>query len=165
MVAATSVKQGIKYCVGAITFGIGAKALYDYKRGKVYSKYATAERALEGTAFNLAQASFVLSATVTPVGVWMISAVVNRALSSAQLEKVFGPYTTFEGNWKHPRHIVSLISVSLALPLLVNRIVRPCTSEKQQKIARRALFVVLTSRPVLHIGNQLAQKVWSRTFK
>ncbi len=166
------VKQTIKNCVGAITFAIGARALYDYRRGIIYSQYATPERAIDGPkrirdgiALNLAQASFILSTTVTPMGVWMISAVVSRVFSSAQLERLFGPNTTFELNWKHPRHIVSLVSVALALPLVVNRLFRPYAFDKQRHFEQCAIYVVITSRPVLHIGNQLAQKIWARAFK
>lgn len=165
------IKQSIKNFVGGITFTIGVKALYDYSRGKIYSAHATPERAADGPkrrideiALSLAQKSFILSATVTPIGLWMISAVVSRVFSSSQLEKCFGPNTTFEGNWKHPRHIVSLVSVGLALPLVVNRLFRPYAFDKQQYFERCAIYVVLTSRPVLHLGNQLAQKIWHRSL-
>lgn len=156
------IKQGIKNVVGAVTFAIGARALYDYSRGKIYSEYATGvidgpKRRIDEIALSLAQTSFILSTTVTPMGVWMISA--------AQLEKPFGPNTTFEQNWKHPRHIMSFVSLGLALPLVANCLYRPYAFGKERYFERCAFFMVLTSRPVLHLGNQLAHKIFSRCVR
>ncbi len=158
------IKQGIKYAIGVPTVGCGALALCYVVTGKT-SKFANTSDTWEGTADRITHAmayvSFVLSATVSPIGVWGISKAVGWCFSSAQVEKVFGPNTVFESNWKHPRHVASLAAVGLALPILVKRIFVSPFTQGERDLQRIALFTVVTSRPTLHIGNQLFQKLFS----
>lgn len=159
-----NVKQGVKYAFGAFTLGVGGFALLEAVRGKVYTKYTKTTGQWPSIADRVtlafAQTSLVLSAAVTPVGVWAISKAVTKVFSSAQLAKVFGPNTTFEANWKHPRHVVSLVALGLALPMIVRRFfITPDNFPGERRLNDCILFTVITSRPVLHQGNQLAQRL------
>jgi hypothetical protein len=154
------IKQGIKYTLGAVAFGRGGLALYDAIRGKIYTKFARNPgeeySVVDRITFLFAQISFVLAAAVSPLGLWVLSHTVHRIFTSAQLERVFGPNTVFEANWKHPRHFASLAAVGLAIPVVINRLFIPPTGDKAKDIQSWALFIILTSRVVLHQVNRLA---------
>ena len=155
-------KEAIKSVVGLGALAIGTKAAYDAITGKIYTKYAGDGTELKDTVNRVtlafAQVSFVLSAAVSPLGVLAISALVRRVFTSAQLASVFGPNTNFVGNWQHPRHVTSLLAVGLAIPLVVKRLFIVPTKQKESILQMGALFTILTSRPVLHLGNQFAQR-------
>ncbi|MGH2613157.1 MAG: hypothetical protein ACRDFB_08955, partial [Rhabdochlamydiaceae bacterium] len=151
-------KQGIKYAIGCFTCAIGTKALYDAINGKLYTGYA--KSSIDRVMLGVAQVSFVMTAAVSPLGIWITSSVMNRIFSSAQLEKAFGPNTIFEANWKHPRHVVSLAAVGFALPLVLKRLFIPSTGKEETRLQGWAFFTIITSRPALHLGNQLAQKIF-----
>ncbi len=145
-----TVKQGIKNIVGFGTCVIGVKALCDLYENK----------APDQVALKCAQVSFILSAMVTPLGVWGISLVVNRLFTNAQLEKVFGPNTIFAVNWTHPRHIASLASTALVIPFIAKRLFVSKTDKEDITAELCAYWVLLTGRPVLHVGNQLLQTLF-----
>lgn len=160
-------KESIKNVFGLGNLGIGAQALYHAASGKIYTKYARKadsgdKSTVDRVTLAFLQTSLVLSGAVSPVGVWGISKVVNKIFTSSQLEKVFGPNTNFVGNWKHPRHIVSLAAVAFALPFVLKRLFVEKVPEKQIKLERYAYFTLLTSRPVLHLGNQLAHYLFKK---
>ena len=159
-----SVKQGIKNAIGVPTVGCGALALCYVVTGTT-SDFANKSDTWKGAADRITHAmshvSLVLSGAVSPMGVWGISKAVGWCFSSAQLEKVFGPNTVFESNWKHPRHVASLAAVGLAIPILVKRIFASPFTQGERDLQHIALFTVVTSRPALHIGNQLFQKLFS----
>ena len=163
-------KETIKNVFGLGNLGIGAQALYDAANGKIYTKYAresihTNEKStIDRVTLAFLQTSFVLSGVASPIGIWGISKVVNKIFTSSQLESVFGPNTNFVGNWKHPRHIVSLTAVAFALPFVLKRFFVERTPEKQVKLERYAYWTILTSRPVLHLGNQFAHYLFKRVL-
>jgi hypothetical protein len=51
--------------------------------------------------------------------------------------------------------------VGLAIPILVKRIFVSPFTQGERDLQHIALFTVVTSRPTLHIGNQLFQKLFS----
>lgn len=124
-----------------------------------------------------AKISLILSAIVSRPGTFIISTLIHSIFSTAQLETVFGPNTIFDINPWHPRHIISLVALVLAFPLLTQsffhgirwgykkirrylsqRTIQPPQSSRiYTKVKLIALFNTLTGRPVLHVGNQLAQ--------
>lgn len=124
-----------------------------------------------------AKISLILSAIVSRPGTFVISTLIHSIFSTAQLETVFGPNTIFNINPWHPRHIISLVALALAFPILIQsffqgmkwiykktrrylsqRVIQaPQASQISTKVKLVALFNTLTGRPVLHVGNQLAQ--------
>lgn len=129
-----------------------------------------------------AKISIILSAAVSRPGVYVISTLAGRIATQAQLDRLFGPNTIYAQNPWHPRHVASIAAVILAIPVMVqticlgftwvNRRVRQLQEEdveidqKQNqgwltdaKIRLIVLFNTLTSRPVLHIGNQFARNL------
>lgn len=165
------VKQNIKFGIGAATALLGAEALYYLSRGKVYSKYfrqdpqapdtfmTRVNNVWNRTTLACAQVSMILSAAVTPIGVWAISTAVNKFFTSAQVDSVFGPNTTFEGNWKHPRHVVSLVALGLAVPAVLSRIFVTPKTGKERTVSNWVIITTLTSRPVLHHLYALAERI------
>ena len=159
-------KQWIKNGIGVPTFGFGMISLAGLVIDGpfLYIDDSTTVRSVRDRVIHLfAQVSLVMSAAVSPIGVWMISKVVNQIFTTAQLDKMFGPNTIFEVNWKHPRHVVSLLAVGLAIPVLVKRLLTPPQNDGEEMIQEFAIYTVLTSRPVLHQGNLLMQRVFART--
>jgi len=158
------VKQGIKYAIGVPPALFGLGSLCFVVTGST-SDFAKKSDTWKGTADRITHAmahfSLVLSGAVSPIGVWGISKAVGWCFSSAQLEKVFGPNTVFESNWKHPRHIASLAAVGFAIPILVKRIFASPFTQGERDMQEYALFTVLTSRPTLHLGNQLFRRLFS----
>jgi hypothetical protein len=80
--------------------------------------------------------------------------------SQGELNKIFGPNTVFAVNPWHPRHVVSIAAVILALPSIPQGICGAQSKEKytswltDRKIYFMALFNLVTSRPLLHLGNR-----------
>ncbi len=124
-----------------------------------------------------AKISLILSAIVSRPGTFVISTLIHSIFSTAQLETIFGPNTIFDINPWHPRHIISLVSLVLAFPVLAQSFFQgirwgykktrhylnqrtiqlPQPNRIYTKVKLIALFNTLTGRPVLHVGNQLAQ--------
>ena len=160
----SSIKQGIKYAVGVPTTIFGAVAVLELVGGDIFL-HVHRSRTWKGTADRIVHAmayvSLVLSGAVSPIGTWAISKAAGFCFSSAQLDKVFGPNTTFAANWKHPRHVVSLAAVGLALPLLFKRlVVTPVGDHGSETMLQCVtLYTVVTSRPMLHSCNQLFQNL------
>ncbi len=143
------VKEGIKNAAGAATCSFGLVEIYD---GRILPKnwQTTADKVISVCS----KSSLILSACVSRPGVYLISSLSGSLLCTEQLNRVFGPNTIFAINPWHPRHAASIGAVVLALPALVRAAFNP------KKISNTELclfFNTLTSRPVLHLGNQLAQ--------
>lgn len=98
--------------------------------------------------------------------------------STSQLNRVFGPNTIFAVNPWHPRHVISIAVVILALPSLAQsackginwayKKIRQYQNKATNgsdvkiwltdtKIRLMTLFNMATSRPTLHLGNQLGR--------
>lgn len=177
------IKEGIKNIAGCITFAFGIVEVYDiYQilRGReitteTYPGYPKWIQIAHKIVIVCAKISLILSAGVSRPGVFIISSLVGSIFSSQQLEKVFGPNTTFAVNPWHPRHLISIAAVVLALPALGQSIykgarwvyykIQSCASEPSvdtawltdAKVRLMNLFNTATSRPVLHIGNQVTR--------
>lgn len=175
------VKEGVKNIAGCVTFAFGIIEIYDiYQmlRGReitteTYSDYPKWVQIANKIIIICAKISLILSAGVSSPGVFIISSLMGCVFSSHQLETVFGPNTLFIINPWHPRHVVSILAVMLALPSLVQSIYKgarwvydkiqeyPSVSSPatfwltDTKVRLMNLFNTATSRPVLHLGNQL----------
>lgn len=103
--------------------------------------------------------SLLMSAIVSRPGIFIVSKIVHSLFSEAQLERVFGPNTIFAVNPWHPRHVVSLGAVILAIPPMVSLHRFSTDSMKTQLVL---LFNTLTSRFALHIENQVARTLLHR---
>ncbi len=184
------VKEGIKNIAGTITFAIGIAEAYDLIQ-IIAGRKISSELPKQFTHWNhtakkiiivSAKISLILSAAVSRPGVFLISISVGAMFTSTQLAKVFGPNTTFILNPWHPRHIISIVAIILALPsiMLSTYEVAKWTSKKLNlkpyrhenaphksldpdrwltdiKVRLSIIFNTVTSRPVLHLGNSLGR--------
>ncbi len=177
------VKEGFKNLAGSVTFAFGLWELYDASqvfRSRQITVETTSEdswrRTVDKTVAVCARISLVLSAGVSRPGVFVVSSLAGRLFSTVQLDRVFGPHTIFAVNPWHPRHVVSIAAVCLALPSVVQSTyyglewlrgrIRPLGEEEKRESTRWAIdckirwmvvFNTLTSRPTLHVGNQLSR--------
>jgi len=185
------VKEGVKNIAGTLTCAFGLVEIYDlYQifRGKEVStdvdpSASKFTQAVHKAIIIAAKLSLILSACVSRPGVYLISTLTGQFVSTAQLERVFGPNTIFAINPCHPRHVVSIIAVGLALPAVIlsiykgirwtcekvtgsqkSAVVAPTsqTTFTNGKIEGMNLFNFWTSRPTLHIGNWLAGLILRR---
>lgn len=163
------VKEGIKNVAGSLTLAFGLVEIYDLyqiARGREistedYSAYPKWVQIANKVILISAKISLILSAGVSHPGVFILSTLAGCAFSTAQLDQVFGPNTLFAINPWHPRHVISIVAVALALPSVLQTTYKAFkASEKplaDSKTRLSALFNTLTSRPLLHIGNQLSR--------
>ncbi len=180
------VKEGVKNVAGSVTFVFGLIEIYDLYQiaqgraisAEVYSNFPKWIQIANKVVIVCAKISLILSAGVSRPGVFIISSIVGSIFSTAQLERVFGPNTIFAVNPWHPRHIISIVAVILALPVIVQSTFKGmswvyrkiCHHEimpmerrstnnwlTDSKIRLMAAFNTMTSRPILHIGNQLGR--------
>lgn len=179
------VKEGVKNIAGSITLVFGLVEIYDIyqiARGREITTEACSDcpkwiQVANKVIIVCAKISLILSAGVSRPGVFIISSLIGCVFSTSQLDRVFGPNTIFAVNPWHPRHIVSLVAVILALPSLAQSTYKginwTCKKIRQYqelstngsdvkvwltdtKIRLMTLFNTITSRPVLHLGNQLS---------
>ena len=175
------VKEGFKNLAGSVTFAFGLWELYDAVqvfRSRQITVETTSEDSWLRTVDKVAvcaRISLILSAAVSRPGVFVISSLAGRLFSPVQLDR-FGPNTIFAVNPWHPRHVVSIAAVCLALPSVVQSTyyglewlrgrIRPLGEEKKRestrwaidsKIRWMAVFNTITGRPTLHVGNQLSR--------
>jgi len=152
------IKEGVKNIAGTVTLVFGLTVVYQFLQSlKKTNSNATEENKalIVCTRFSL-----ILSAAVSRPGVLLISALLGRVCYPQTLEKTFGPNTIFAVNPRHPRHVASFAAVILAAPSLLNLFYsRKCTWEKCAIV-----FNTITSRPTLHLGNQLGKYVLSTLF-
>lgn len=181
------VKESVKRIASIATFIFGLIEIYDIyqiMRGKEIAtdidpnKPQWVQTAAK-VSIVFAKISIILSAAISRPGVYIISTLVNRVATQAQLERLFGPNTIYAHNPWHPRHVASIAAVILAVPAMVQAVylgfswvsrkvdqLQEDNSEINQnhawltdaKIRLIVLFNTLTSRPVLHIGNQFARR-------
>lgn len=180
------VKESVKNVVGSVTFAFGLIEIYDIyqiARGRqitteTYSNYPKWIQIANKVVIVCAKISLILSAGVSRPGVFIISSLLGLVFSTPQLERVFGPNTLFSINPWHPRHIVSIVAVILALPSMIQSVCKGCNWAYKKirqyndmpadslkvkiwltdtKIRLMTLFNTATSRPILHMGNQLGR--------
>lgn len=176
------VKEGVKNLASSVTFVFGLVELHDIyqiARGREISTEACSSspkwiQVANKVVIVCAKISLILSAGVSRPGVFIVSTLVGSVFSTSQLDRVFGPNTIFAINPRHPRHVFSVAAVILALPSLAQsaykathwvckKISHYQSAAIQEtnhwltdsKIRLMALFNTITSRPTLHIGNQL----------
>lgn len=182
-----TIKEGVKNLVGVTTFGFGLIAVYDLYQTGLCSEiprepcldYPKWVQVANRVTIACAKISLILSAGVSRPGVFIISSLVGCIFSSSQLNRVFGPNTIFVLNPWHPRHVVSIAAVVSALPSLAQSTYRgaqwmyrkilqyPDTSPARSirirkgltdgKIRCMTLCNTISSRPILHLGNQLSR--------
>lgn len=181
------IKEGVKNIAGSVTFAFGLMEVYDiYQIAK--GREVTSESCLTSpkwyqvankTIIVAAKISLILSAGVSSPGVFIVSSLMGSAFSTTQLDKMFGVNTIFAINPYHPRHIVSIAAVILALPSIaqsackaVNLAYKKIKQYHSDKVTANAknvltdtkirfmtLFNTITSRPILHLGNQLGRLI------
>lgn len=117
------IKENVKNFAGLFTFACGLLEIHDVLRGRavsteVNSKAAPASTWSQANKVSLvcARISLILSAGVSRPGVYLISTLTGCVFSTSQLERAFGPNTTFAVNPWHPRHVVSIAAFALSLP-------------------------------------------------
>lgn len=180
------VKEGVKNFAGSVTFVFGLVEMYDLyqiARGRKISTevHSTSPKWMQvanKVIIICAKISLILSGGVSRPGIFIVSSLMGCVFSTAQLNRVFGPNTIFALNPWHPRHIVSIAAVILALPSVLQLTYRGIDwmykkirhhqntpSQKTNnwltdaKVRLMTLFNTVTSRPALHIGNQFGQYI------
>lgn len=180
------VKEGVKNIAGSVTFVFGLVEIYDLcqiLRGRQISTEVSLNsprwiQVANKVVIVCAKTSLILSAGVSRPGVFIISSLMKCFFSTAQLERLFGPNTIFAINPWHPRHVISIAAVILALPSVVQSTYKginwtykkilqyqdmpPSIHNLQPwltdaKVRLMTIFNTITSRPTLHIGNQLGR--------
>lgn len=180
------VKEGVKNIAGTVTFVFGLVEIYDIyqiARGREIttescSDYPQWIQVANKVIIVCAKISLILSAGVSRPGVFIISSLIGCVFSTSQLNRMFGPNTIFAVNLWHPRHVVSIAAVILALPSLAQsackginwaykkiRQYQDASTNRSDvkiwltdtKIRLMTLFNTVTSRPTLHLGNQLGR--------
>lgn len=180
------VKEGVKNIAGTVTCVFGLVEIYDIyqiARGREITTEPCSDfpkwiQVANKVVIVCAKISLILSAGVSRPGVFIISSLIGCIFSTSQLDKVFGPNTIFAVNPWHPRHVVSIVAVVLALPSLAQsaykginwtykkiREYQNTSSDRTDvntwltntKVRIMTLFNTATSRPVLHLGNQLGR--------
>lgn len=181
-----AVKAGVKTIAGSATliFGLGeVYDIYQIARGREISTEACSNSSKWVQTGNkviivCAKISLILSAGVSRPGVFIISSLAGRIFTTSQLERAFGPNTIFAVNPWHPRHVISIAAVVLAVPSVIQSTYQGLTwiSKKiccykkavkdphdanhwltDTKIRLMALFNTISSRPILHLGNQFSR--------
>lgn len=182
------VKEGIKNIAGLATFGLGLAEAYDIyqiARGREISTEISSTspkwvQIANKVVIVCAKVSLILSAGVSRPGVFIVSSIVGCVFSTAQLERAFGPNTIFAINPWHPRHLISIAAVILALPSVAQSTYQGITWAYKKirqyentstdrsdvnawltdaKLRLMILFNTVTSRPTLHIGNRLSRLI------
>ena len=178
------VKEGVKNFCGSVTCVFGLVEIYDLYQITLGCEISTETcptspkwlQVAHKVVIVCAKISLVLSAGVSRPGVFMISSLVGCVFSTVQLDRVFGPNTIFAVNPWHPRHVISIAAVILALPSVIQSTYKGVNWINKKvfhyqnisvpqnnnwltdsKVRFMILFNTITSRPTLHIGNQLSR--------
>jgi hypothetical protein len=182
------VKEGIKNIAGTVTFTFGLVEAYDIyqilKGRPVTTENHKSDpkwlQVASKVAIVCSKISLILSAGTSRPGIFIISTLAGQVFSSSQLTSVFGPNKSFVLNPLHPRHVFSVAALLLVLPsagLSLYRAVNEYLEGKAKaKVKAKAdknwltdyrvrlmnLFTAVTSRPTLHIGNQVCRFILSK---
>lgn len=164
------VKASIKKVSGVVTFAFG---IYEVYRLCVDPPFYVEEvRTWKQTMYKAvvvaARISIVLSAAGTQPGVYLIGTLVGVLFTPVQLERVFGPNTLFAINPYHPRHVVSIVALILAMPamMMTLREAMDWTRTKIEgpmgvRMKMQISFNFITNRAVLHQANMIFQTRFS----
>ncbi|MBA2369437.1 MAG: hypothetical protein H0V82_10505 [Candidatus Protochlamydia sp.] len=175
------VKEGVKNIAGSITLIAGCAWTVNEIEGIVtgrdfFSGVNANEprwvQVVEKVALVFANFSIILSAGASRHGNFLVSKLTGCFFSEQQLTKAFGPNTIYALNPYHPRHVASIAAVVLALPMLTLSTCRglggrvngnPTEEQKNSLLTTMLFFNTITSRPVLHLANQLGRFILTRT--
>ena len=146
-----SIKNSVKDLTGFITCLFGMIEIY------YFCKFFKAK---EKTTLNfISKISLILSPFVTRQGIFLMTTFTT--LFSLQFNGFFGQNTIFALNPWYPKHIASIAAVLFALPALYAKLTpSKFNFLKNETLNNRVIFFLLfntlSSRPVLHLANQLA---------
>lgn len=174
----SSHKNQVKNCLGYTVFALGIfeliTALPLQKDSSSSSKPKKSTLTMTKVANFTTKAAIVLSAGVSRPGIKLVSWVVGSVLSSERQVRIFGVNTIFAVNPWHPRHCVSIVAAILAASSLTVYAIQAAKNSMQKKhrvsislfrvlvdIRTRLVFVLVTSRPILHIGNAVMRRTIS----
>ncbi len=156
------VKERVKNTVGSVTFLFGVVTLYEMSQGLKKHQFVTLssndhewQQLIHIIAVACDKVSLLLSAGTSRPGVFIVSKLINNLFSITQLERVWGPNTTFDVNPWHPRHVLSIVSVALA----TSSVGLSALSSGKLLDMQNLFFNILTSRFTLHIGNSILQQL------
>jgi hypothetical protein len=157
-------KASIKSYSYMAQHALGAIALYHCIKKKIYSREGDDTVGIPGRlSYALAQISFICTAATTPWAVHKITFMTQKLFTAEQLLKWCGPYATFEGNWKNPSDIVSLVGAAFTIPAALRCLFCKVPQNRVHEGIQWAAFgSLIISRPFLHQANQLAQFVLSK---
>ena len=153
------VKIAVKKIIGVAQCVFGLYEIYqilcghDFSSKKVSVSSKWVQTAIKAIIV-CAQISLLLSAVISWPGAFVISTLIGYVFSAPQLEKWFGPNTTFAINPWHPRHMISFVALILALPFLVQSVYKGI-KKKRKVLHLMVIFNVITSRPLLHYSAHL----------
>lgn len=159
------VKEAVKNIVSTLTFAFGLIEIYDTCQtlqsrtitsavSRVHPQWMQAANKVDTLG---AEISLLLSAGVSRPGVYIISSLVGSVFSTVQLNRVLGPNAIFAVNPWHPRHVVSIVAVAFGLLSLAQ------DSSTTTQTRLMVLFNTITSRPILHICNQLSRRIYTHS--
>lgn len=179
-----SIKEGIKTFAGTFTFSFGIIEVYDIYRAAFHpdtikdvpSRNSQWRQTANKIIIVCARLSLILSAAVSRPGIWLISSLLEWVFTPIQLNRAFGPYTTFANNPWHPRHLLSIAAVIMALPstfpsqiIYTSPHLSPQTASiiasqsrdqgSDSYIPCMTTFNTVTSRPILHLANNLLTRI------
>lgn len=158
-----AVKEAVKNTASTLTFAFGLMEIYNTCQtlqsrtitnavSQVHPQWMQTANRVDTLC---AEISLLLSAGVSRPGVYIISSLVGSVFSTVQLNRVLGPNTIFAVNPWHPRHVVSIVAVAFGLLSLVQ------DSSMSTQTRLKVAFTTITSRPILHICNQLSRLIYT----
>lgn len=179
-------KEGIKNILGTIAFTFGVMECYDlykvFKHRKISpEKVLRADdwiQMCKKVMIIAGRTSLILNAGVSRPGVFLISNIMGKIFTTQQLDRFFGPNSTFVVNPWHPRHLtniaVSILSAPMALQstylnlIWINKKIRNYRKSILTKtiqtnafvyrhLRMKVFFTFMTCRTTLHCGNQVVR--------
>lgn len=148
-------QQNVKSLIGAVNCGVGAVALWAAFSGKWLTKYAHSDtevgvikHRIHKAAFAALHVSMVLSAAVSPAGIWVLSRLANKVYSVALLAN-FCPKTLRADDAWHLRHVVNLLTVVLPMPIGFSALFVNVKEGREWYLTCIAAWLTITNNPVL----------------
>ncbi len=165
------VKERMKKLFGSANFAIGiVDVFFCSKENPIETlDQGTWEKTAHKIVIILAKVSILLSYLSSYPSLVIFSAVTKRFFSNIQLERAFGPNTTFQKNPLHPKHVVSIAGTLLGLPSILYSVYLGSTylcqkllgkakkNTKPTKTELLVFFKTVFDRPTLHIVNRVCR--------
>ncbi|HRD55059.1 MAG TPA: hypothetical protein PLC42_01545 [Parachlamydiaceae bacterium] len=165
-----NIKQNVKNIAGMITFTGGILSVAtifsktldkEVKQEKEKSRIFKSFNVMETT---ILKASLFFSAVASPIGNALVGKIANAVFGTERLVSYFGPNTIFALNPTHPRHLISFVAAASILPnleVVLHKSISTSDYTLLYPVFRKiAFFNFITSRPILHIGNSLAGRIF-----